>query len=212
MPDGLDTEWSTETRQRIGRQFSLLGKVGFWIQLALLAVAVVLTALILFLGPASRGGAIGFNLGTFLSLASVIVTIFTTFWFFRYVQLGSDLKDPERYPPASSLVSTLWIGLWAGCLGLAFSMLVLIGSAWRMMFVLLANPQSGMLIAPNLGTYPTFSISAMDAVNLVSLLVMLAAEMIVVGITLWLLFTITWRFRAQGPSDPNREATTASAE
>jgi hypothetical protein len=40
MSDELDTEWSLQDRQRIGGQLSSLGRLGFFIQLALLVVPV----------------------------------------------------------------------------------------------------------------------------------------------------------------------------
>jgi hypothetical protein len=86
------------------------------------------------------------------------------------------------------VVTTLWIGLWAGCLGIVFSILLLLAAAWRILFVLLTNPQSGMLIAP---TNPAYSLSAIDAVSLTLLIVGLAVELMVLGLTLWLLFQTT---------------------
>jgi hypothetical protein len=119
--------------------------------------------------------------------------MFTTYWFFRYMQLGRRLRDPERFPPRSTAVSTLWVGFWAGALGILLSLLLLLAAAWRILYVLLANPQTGMLIAPNLGgANPTYSISAIDTVSLVSNVMTLGAELLVLGLTLWLLFRLTW--------------------
>jgi hypothetical protein len=126
--------------------------------------------------------------------------IFTTYWFFRYVRLGERLKDPAEPPPRSSVVSTLWIGLWAGCLGIVFSILLLLAAAWRILFVLLTNPQSGMLIAPA-GTNPAYSLSAIDAVSLTLLIIGLAIELMVLGLTLWLLYRTTL------PTPANTEVT-----
>ena len=194
MSNKLGTEWSTKRREGIARQFSFLGRVGFYIQLALLVVPILLAIYIFLLGGSAHSR---INLGNYLSFFSLLVMIFTTFWFFRYIQLGESLNDPQKYPPQSALVSALWIGLWAGCLGIFFSMLLLFGATGRLLFVLLFNPQSGMLIAPTPGTNPTYSISAIDAVSLTSLLIMLAAEMVVLAITLWLLFKVTWLSQAE---------------
>ena len=85
------------------------------------------------------------------------------------------------------------MGFWAGCLGIGLSLLLLLAAAWRILYVLLANPQTGMLVAPNLGgTNPTYSISAIDAVSLISNVITLGAELLVLGLTLWLLFRLTW--------------------
>ena len=134
----------------------------------------------------------GVDLRNYVSFASLLAMIFTTYWFFRYIQLGERMRDPTRCPPRSAVVTTLWIGLWAGCVGIVFSMVLLLAAAWRMLFVLLTNPQSGMLIAPTAGTNPVYSLSAIDAVSLTLLVISLAAELMVLGLTLWLLFRMTW--------------------
>jgi hypothetical protein len=113
---------------------------------------------------------------------------FTTFWFFRYTRLGKRIGDPELRPPQSSVMRTLWVGLWAGCLGIFFSMLLMMSAVGRWLFILLANPQTGMMIAPAKGGDPAASLSAIDAVSLTSLLIILFAELIVLGFTLTLLF------------------------
>ena len=193
MSIALDPRWSPQKRQHIAEQFSFLGRIGFCAQLALLSVPIVLAAYVLLL---PRGGnEIGF--GNLVSFGSLLVMIFTTYWFFRYIQLGERIKDPERCPPQSSVITTLWVGFWAGCLGVVFSVLLLLAAAWRMLSVLLTNPQSGMLVAPTLGTNPTYSISAIDAVGLTFLIIGLAVELVVLGLTLWLLFRMTWPSAAE---------------
>jgi hypothetical protein len=192
MADGPDIEWTDQKRETIGEQFSILGKIGFLIQLVLLAVPSLLAVYVLLLGRSSQGSETGINFGNYIAFGSLLVMIFTTYWFFRYMKLGQRMKDPVRYPARSVILTTLWIGLWAGCLGIAFSMLLLLGAAWRILFVLLTNPQSGMLIAPTAGTNPTYSLSAIDAVSLTLLIISLGAELMVLGMTLWLLFRMTW--------------------
>jgi hypothetical protein len=165
----------------------------------------LLTIYVLLLRGADRGRVAGIDLRNYLSFGSLLVMLFTTYWFFRYIQLGNRIRDPTQYPPRPTVVTTLWVGLWAGCLGVVFSMLLLLAAAWRMLFVLLTNPQSGMLVAPNLGTSPTYSISAIDAVSLTLLIVGLGAELAVIGLTLWLLFKMTW------PAPTRTEETAATS-
>jgi hypothetical protein len=193
MSDELDSEWSPQHRQRIGGQFSSLGRLGFFIQLALLVVPVLFGLYLLLLRRMGQSGVNGIGFTNLISLASSLVMIFTTYWFYRYMRLGERIRDPARFPPRSAAVSTLWVGFWAGCLGIALSLLLLLAAAWRILYVLLANPQTGMLVAPNLGgTNPTYSISAIDAVSLLSNVINLGAELLVLGLTLWLLFRVTW--------------------
>jgi len=67
----------------------------------------------------------------------------------------------------------------------------LFSAAGRMLFILLANPQTGLMVAPGPGGDPVQSISAMDAISLMSLLIILTAELIVLGFSVWLLFRTT---------------------
>ena len=70
-------------------------------------------------------------------------------------------------------------------------MILLFGAAGQLLFVLLANPQTGLMILPGLDGDPGQSISAMDAISLTSLLVILGAELIVLSLSVWLLLRTT---------------------
>jgi len=192
MPDNLKTHWQPANPDRLGKQFSRLGWIGFWIQFALLATPILLLVYILFISNPESAQRRGIELGNYLSYGSLLVMVFTAFWFLRYTRLGKRIADPERRPAQSSVVRTLWIGVWAGCLGIFFSMLLLMSAVGRMLFILMANPQTGMQIAQNLGANdPTKSLSAMDAASLTALLFLLTAELVVLTLSLWLLFRTT---------------------
>lgn len=206
MQNNLSTPWQPANPDRLAKQFSRLGWIGFWIQFALLAVPIVLLVYVLFVSSPESAQRRGIDLSNYLSFGSLLVMVFTTFWFYRYTRLGKRIADPELRPPQSSALRTLWIGLWAGCLGIFFSMLLLLSAVGRMLFVLMANPQTGMQIAQGLGTDPTKSLSAMDAVSLTSLLFLLTAELLVLTLSLWLLF------RTTRPSAAIAEATTDDRE
>ena len=206
MQNNLSTPWQPANPDRLAKQFSRLGWIGFWIQFALLAVPIVLLVYVLFVSSPESAQRRGIDLSNYLSFGSLLVMVFTTFWFYRYTRLGKRIADPELRPPQSSALRTLWIGLWAGCLGIFFSMLLLLSAVGRMLFVLMANPQTGMQIAQGLGTDPTKSLSAMDAVSLTSLLFLLTAELLVLMFYLWLLF------RTSRPSAEIAEASTDDQE
>lgn len=190
--DALELDWSPQRRQQLGNQFIALGRAGFYIQLALLAVPLLFGIYLLLFGRSVISDTTRFDLGSYVSLGSFLIMAFTTYWFYRYMKIGAVLRDPQRSLPRSSVLTTVWLGFGAGWLGIVFSVLLLLGATWRMMFVLLVNPQSGMLIAPNPGTNPGYSISASDTISLTLLVISLSAELIVLGLSLWLLFKMTW--------------------
>jgi hypothetical protein len=197
MTDEHEADWSAKRREHLGDQFSSLGRIGLYVQLVLLAGPFLLAVYLLFFGRTAQPGMTRIDFSSYISLGSFLIMAFTTYWFYRYTRVGKQLHQPERFPSRSSVITTTWVGFWAGWLGIIFSMLLLLAAAWRMMFVLILNPQSGLIVAPNPATNPGYSLSAIDAISLTWLVVSLAAELMVLGLTLWLLFKLTWPSSAE---------------
>jgi len=191
MAASASMPWQPVKPERLSRQFSRLGWLGFWIQVAMLTIPLLLLVYVLFVRGPGSAQRIGIDLSNYLSYGSLLVMVFTTFWFFRYTRIGKRIADAELRPTRASVERTLWVGLWASGVGIAFSIVLLFSAAGRMLFVLLANPQTGLMVAPGPGGDPVRSISAMDAISLTSLLVILTAELIVLGFSVWLLFRTT---------------------
>ena len=191
MATSTSMPWQPVKPERLSRHFSRLGWLGFWIQVAMLTIPLLLLAYVLFLRSPASAQRVGIDLSNYLSYGSLLVMVFTTLWFFRYTRIGKRIADPELRPPRASVERTLWVGLWASGVGIAFSIVLLFSAAGRMLLILLANPQTGIMIAPGPGRDPVQSISAMDAISLTSLLVILTAELIVLGFSVWLLFRTT---------------------
>jgi hypothetical protein len=180
--------WPPKDPQELGATFTKLGWIGFLIQLVLRAVPLMLAIYMLFGFAPGSAARKGIDLSNYLSYGSLIVTVFTAFWFFRYPKLGRRIADGDSTLSGGGVLKTVWIGIWAGSIGILFSMLLLFGAAGRILFVMLANPQTGLMISPNIGADPTQSISALDGISLLTLLILLTAELLVLGLSLWLLF------------------------
>ncbi|WPL16679.1 hypothetical protein Thiowin_01646 [Thiorhodovibrio winogradskyi] len=180
--------WPPKNPAQLGATFKKIGWIGFITQLVLLAIPLML-ALYMVLGfspesPARKG----IDLSNYLSYGSLIVTIFTAVWFFRYPRFGRRIAVSDPALSGGGVLKTIWIGVWASAIGIVFSMLLLFGSAGRMLFVMLANPQTGLNISPQIGTNPGQFISALDGISLISLLILLTAELVVLGLSMWLLY------------------------
>ncbi len=180
--------WPPANPQQLGATFAKLGWIGFIIQIVLLAMPLTL-ALYMLLGfspdaPARKG----IDLSNYVSYGSLIVTIFTAVWFFRYPKLGHRIADGDKQLTGGHVLRTVWVGIWAGSIGIVFSMLLLFGAAGRMLFVMLANPQTGLMVSPAMGGDPSLSISALDGISMLTLLILLTAELVVLGLSLWLLY------------------------
>jgi hypothetical protein len=180
--------WPPKNPDKLGATFTKLGWIGFVIQLVLLTVPLLL-ALYMWLGFSPESAARkGIDLSNYLSYGSLLVALFTAFWLFRYTRVGQRISAQDPKLTGSGVMKTVWIGIWAGSLGILFSMLQLFGAAGRILFVMLANPQTGLMVSPQIGGNPSQSISALDGISLLTLLVLLTAELVVLGLSLWLLY------------------------
>jgi hypothetical protein len=180
--------WPPANPEQLGSTFSRLGWIGFFVQLALLTVPLLLALYMLFGFAADSPARRGIDLSNYLSWGSLIVTIFTAIWFFRYPRLGQRISDSDPKVSGSGVLKTVWIGIWAGAVGIVFSMLLLFAESSRILFVMLANPQTGLMVSPNIGGDPNLSLSALDGISLLTLLILLTAELVVLGLSLWLLY------------------------
>ena len=190
MSDETTVLWQPAHPEKLAKQFSRLGWIGFWVQIALIILPVLLLIYLVFFASPDTAQRRGIDLENYLSYGGLMVMVFTTFWFYRYTRLADRIPDAARRPSKKTVIRTLWIGLWASCLGILFSLLLLLGSVARLLFSLMTMPQTGIPVAA-VGGDPARTVSAIDAASMSSLLLMLTAEFIVLAFTLWLLFKVT---------------------
>ena len=82
--------------------------------------------------------------------------------------------------------------MWASCLGIVVSLLSLFIEVTRLLILFLKAPQAGVPVMRTQLETPTEWVSALDAVGLLAEVCTLAGEFLLLGLTLWLLFKITW--------------------
>lgn len=177
--------WKSGKAPKLAASLVWYGKLGFWVQLIFLIIVLLLGIYTLTVGTGS-----GARLANVLSFLVLGIPIFTTFWCRRYAQQGKALAGSTGPTPAW-LSRQLWIGIWAGTVGAAASLLSLFGAASAMLVTMLANPQIGIQVAPGPGTPAAYTISAIDSVSIMSLLLTLTAELLVVFLSLRLFFLVT---------------------
>ncbi|MGI9523150.1 MAG: DUF3611 family protein [Hyphomicrobiaceae bacterium] len=188
MSDKVNSGGARVDDSRLAGQFRRLGWIGFWIQIVLLIFPIALVLYVLVLSSPTSANSAGINLRNYLSYGGLLVLVFTTAWFYRYTRLGRKMSESFDPPMVADVLRIVWVGIWAGCVGVGFSMLMLVHTVSRMLFTLLATPQIGLIVAPSSGGDPTQSVSAADAVSLTAVVLVLAAELIVLGLSLWLLY------------------------
>ncbi len=183
-------KWHPANPEKLARQFERVGWVGFWLQLVMLTIPVLLLIYVVFLSSPGSAQRKGIDLSNYFTYIGLLEMAFTTFWFFRYTRVAKKIADPETRPSQASVMKTIWIGLGASMVGILLSMVLMTGAVLRFLFVLLATPQTGIPFA-QAGGDPALTLSAVDAVAMTSLQVTLAAELIVLALSLWLLFKVT---------------------
>lgn len=178
------TTWLDGKAERVSVALVRYGQIGFWIQLVFLIVVVLLGGYVF---KVFGGGA---GLDNILAVLGLVLPIFTTLWCRHYAALGRTLADPVSGPPPARIQRRAWVGVWAGALGAAVAILSLFGAASTLLMTMLANPQVGIQVSPATGPNTAYSISAIDAVSIMALLLSLTAELLVVAISLRLVFLV----------------------
>jgi hypothetical protein len=131
-------------REKFATTFRVAGRIGFWIQLALGAVA----ALSLGLAVLSRGTRLevsnpGIGLGIFFALCSLLILVFRIYWALRYGRLAKRLKedDPAVHPSKGIIFQVLRTGLLVSLVGLLAAFLASEVSILAVLANSLAQPQ-----------------------------------------------------------------------
>ncbi len=183
--------WAPANAGSLAAQFRRLGWTGFWIQVPLLLLFLFLLVYVLVAGGGEGTERRGINLGNYASFGTPLIMLFTTLWCYRYTRLAERIADSERCPSQSSVMQALWIGVGASALGILSSMVLSTSAVLRLLFVLLATPQTGVPVVTPLGGDPGSTVSAIDALSLTALQFTLATELLVLAFSLWLLFRVT---------------------
>ncbi len=176
----------------LSKAFSRLGWISFWAQIVLGSIPVVLMVYVFAFarntGSATRGG---LPLIEYLTIASLLILIFTTLWCYRYTRLAKQIADPQRRPSETSLARAAWTGVVASTLGILFSLLVMLVDVAHLLYYFLTAPQVGVPVIQTTGGGVASWVSAVDIMSLMALLLTLFAELIVLVSSLWLLFRTT---------------------
>lgn len=175
----------------LAKAFRRLGWTGFWFQVVLGAIPVVLILYLLTFSQSPTGTRAGLQFVEYLTIASFLILVFTTVWFYRYTRLAPRIADRSLRPSQSSLIGTVWTGVVASILGIVFSLLVLVFEVGHLLFYFLSAPQAGVPVIQAQGISASSWVSAVDILSLMSLILTLGAEVAVLVLGLWLLFRTT---------------------
>ena len=178
----------------LARTFRRLGRNGFWLQVVLGSMQVILIGYVFTFTGNLSGTRAGLPIVGYLTVANLFVLVFTTIWFYRYVGLSRKIADPLSRPTEASVLRNVWTGLVASSLGTLFSMVVLLLEVGQLLFYFLAAPQGGVpaiQTTPSTIGGPSSWVSTVDVASLMALLLTLTAEVTALIFGLWLLFRTT---------------------
>jgi Protein of unknown function (DUF3611) len=178
----------TAPDNRLAKAFWRTGWVGFWMQLAILLICIGLAVYAMI---ADRNAGIGtrgqLGLLKYLTVISLLILAFTTFWSFRYILLASRIADPARRPSPSDVRRTVGVGVGASTLGLIVSMVIMLFEVTQLFLYFLNVPKAGVPVIQTTSGPATW-VSAGDILNLAVLVFMTFVEVLVLALGLWLLF------------------------
>jgi hypothetical protein len=175
----------------LARSFSRVGWAGFWLQILLGSLPVLLTVYYFVFSRTGTGVRGGLPFVEYLTIIDLLILLFTVYWSFRYTRVGRKLLEPQHKPSEATVLNTIWIGVTASTVGMLFSMIVLLIEVANMLFFFLRAPQGGIPVIQTSGDAPYF-VSSVDMVSLMALVLTLLAELIVLVLSLWLLFRTTF--------------------
>ena len=187
--------------QNLAKTFSRLGWIGFWVQIVVGSIPLLLMGYAFIFTRSPSGPRAGLALVEYLTLAGLLILIFTIVWFHRHTRLAKRIADPQTCPPVSSVIRAVWTGLMASSIGLLFSMIVMMIETGHMLFYFLAAPQGGVPVIQTTGAGPASWVSAVDMMSLMALSLSVFTELVVLILSLWLLFR-TMQVSAEFPPAP----------
>ena len=88
MLNFLKKKLLSSTPQRLAKAFTRLGWIGFWLQVVLAALPIILMIYVLFFCPSASIQRRGMGLMEYMALLCLAILFFTTFWCYRYTRLG----------------------------------------------------------------------------------------------------------------------------
>ena len=173
--------------EHVARPLARLGWIAFWLQIALSILPILLLLYVVLRTPPPSGSGRGVDIREYVAFGSLLVLIFTTWWCYRYTRLAERMRTPGSQPSSASVIRALWIGVWASCVGAFLSVLLLLTAVGRLLFIFMLAPQGGVPVFQTSPEDRARWVSAIDMVDLLTIVFTITAEWIVLFFSLWLL-------------------------
>lgn len=189
MPENMTESLQPPKTDRVAKALARYGWGGLWSLVLMGAIPVIIMVYtFIFSDRPSGSHRSGLPLVQFFSTVGLMLLVFITFWFYRYTRIAKRLLGPAARPSEASLRKTVWTGLVATTLALLFSMLVLLFEVGTLLYYFLSAPQAGLpTIQTTVDGFASW-VSAVDMINLLSMILTLGGEIFALIFGLLLLF------------------------
>ncbi|MGB3534567.1 MAG: DUF3611 family protein [Microcoleaceae cyanobacterium] len=168
--------------QGLANAFRRWGWIGFWMQVILGLIPILILSFALLFRNLPNSEAAGNSvLFIVLAAACLLALLFALYWCFRYTRLSKKLARSDKHPAKAEVIRCLWIGLLANVVGMSFAVVVSLGQIGTLLFKML-------FLVPTLSVYnPRTFIAPFDVITMQAMINTIAAELIGIMIALWLL-------------------------
>ena len=176
--------------QQIALTFRRLGWIGFWSQVVLGLIPVIL---MIFQGIfSSKSPLTGIpDSGNILSFIDILTLLFTIYWCFRYTRLAKKLENANQIPTKARVTREVWIGIIANLGVILLAVVIGIITVGGLLYVILSLPPgAATILQPAPGgalINPGPIIVPMDILGLLAIMNVILAGLIGIIVSLRLL-------------------------
>ena len=176
--------------RQIAITFRRLGWIGFWCQVVLGLIPVILMTFQWVFS--SKPQLIGVpDSGNILSFVDMLTLVFTIYWCFRYTRLASKLEDSNQRPAKARVIKEVWIGIIANVGVILLAVLIGMVMVGGLLYAILSLPPgAATILQPAPGgalINPGPIIVPMDLLGLLAVMNVILAGLVGVIVSLWLL-------------------------
>ncbi len=180
------------THLQIAANLRRLGWIGFWCQVILGSIPVILLTFQWIFSKEQTMA--GIDITNIFSFIDIVTLLFTIFWCFGYTRLGKKLEKTEKSPKKAKVLRTIWIGIIANLGVMLLAVFIGIITLGGLLYTILSLPQGATTILQPVpgGTMvnPGLVIVPMDILGLLAIMNVILAGLVGVTISLWLLSRI----------------------
>ncbi|AHB89068.1 membrane protein of unknown function DUF3611 [Thermosynechococcus sp. NK55a] len=176
---------TTQPLHRLGRELQRFGWIGFWIQVVLGFVSLLIIIIVIFSRQFNinrlQNGMNSPTLGLVLAIIGLVFLGVSIYCCYRYPQLGRRLDQPEKRPTKEHVIRSLNIGLWVNIAGMIFTVAAAEWNVGMLLLKVLSIPQGAAVYATNVLIEPLEIFVIQAKVNTI------AAQLTGIIVALWLL-------------------------